>query len=91
MQLECSETDGVATEGGLVRSLQMSNLNAGMNMDAENNDDETNESSSQSLEGSKQTSTSKLGDLRPEKDPMGAGSAVTQEAGAHFNGGFSAS
>jgi hypothetical protein len=47
-------------------------------MERENNDDETNESSSQ--QGSEQTPTSKIRDLRPEKDPMGGGNAVSQDS-----------
>jgi hypothetical protein len=43
-----------------------------VNMDAEKKDDEKSETGSQLQQGSEQTPTSKLRDLRPEKDPMGA-------------------
>jgi hypothetical protein len=41
-------------------------------MDAEKKDDEKSETGSQVRQGSEQGPTSKLRDLRPEKDPMGA-------------------
>jgi len=43
-----------------------------INMDAEKKDDEKSETGSQVRQGSEQGPTSKLRDLRPEKDPMGA-------------------
>ena len=49
-------------------------------MDAENNDDDQNDSSSR--QGGEETPSSKLRDLRPEKDPMGGGKTVTQAAGS---------
>jgi hypothetical protein len=56
-------------------------------MDAENNNDETNETSSQSQQGSEQTPSSTLRDLRPEKDPMGGGNSAVQEVRAQNSKG----
>ncbi len=50
-------------------------------MDTDTNNEETNDSSSQTAQGSEQTPASKLRDLRPEKDPMGGGKTALQVAG----------
>jgi len=50
-------------------------------MDGEKKDDEKSETGSQVLQGSEQVPTSKLRDLRPEKDPMGAESRTAKAPG----------
>ena len=50
-------------------------------MDAEKKDDEKSETGSQVLQGSDQNPTSKLRDLLPEKDPMGAETRTAQAPG----------
>ena len=57
-----------------------------MKMDAENNDDQSSENNSQSQQEAEQPPTSKLRDLRPEKDPMGAGRAAQDPIVRHPKG-----
>jgi hypothetical protein len=56
-------------------------------MDAENNNDETNDSSSQTASGSEETPASQLRDLRLEKDPMGGGNTTLQGADTQDSAG----